>query len=54
MGHVIVENLVGRVSFIHGAFIDGIEDLGRGVVPGQTRSEGALDRVPPVAHRAMG
>ncbi len=27
MGHVIVENLVGQVSFIHGAFLEGIEDL---------------------------
>ena len=27
MGHVIVENLVGRVSFIHGAFLEGIADL---------------------------
>jgi hypothetical protein len=27
MGHAIVEHLVGRVSFIHGAFLDGVEDL---------------------------
>ena len=27
MGHVIVENLVGQVSFIHGGFFEGIEDL---------------------------
>ena len=27
MGHVVVENLVGRVSFIHGSFLEAIEDL---------------------------
>lgn len=30
MGHDIVERLVGRISFIHGAFLDGVEDLDDG------------------------
>ncbi len=30
MGHDIVERLVGRISFIHGAFLEGVEDLDDG------------------------
>ena len=30
MGHDIVERLVGRVSFIHGAFLEAVEDLDDG------------------------
>ena len=27
MGHAVVENLVGRISFIHGSFLEGVGDL---------------------------